>query len=125
MALKQDELIKIVEKILSLDDQMRFAAIIDLKGNIVEGIMKEGKSSLESQKQEELFCKQVADRREMRESFNAELGKVRFVNVEREKVTQIVVYSKKKTVFVTMEPEITFEKKSDIINNVKKITSNL
>ena len=118
MALKQDELIKIVEKILSLDDQMRFAAIIDLKGNIVEGIMKEGKSSLESQKQEELFCKQVADRREMRESFNAELGKVRFVNVEREKVTQIVVYSKKKTVFVTMEPEITFEKKSDIINNM-------
>jgi len=125
MALKQDELIKIVEKILSLDDQMRFAAIIDLKGNIVEGIMKEGKSSLESQKQEELFCKQVADRREMRESFNAELGKVRFVNVEREKVTQIVVYSKKKTVFVTMEPEITFEKKSDIINNIKKLTLNL
>ena len=125
MALKQDELIKIVEKILSLDDQMRFAAIIDLKGSIVEGIMKEGKSSLESQKQEELFCKQVADRREMRESFNAELGKVRFVNVEREKVTQIVVYSKKKTVFVTMEPEITFEKKSDIINNIKKLTLNL
>ena len=125
MALKQDELIKIVEKILSLDDQMRFAAIIDLKGHIVEGIMKEGKSSLESQKQEELFCKQVADRREMRESFNAELGKVRFVNVEREKVTQIVVYSKKKTVFVTMEPEITFEKKSDIINNIKKLTTNL
>ena len=125
MALKQDELIKIVEKILSLDDQMRFAAIIDLKDSIVEGIMKEGKSSLESQKQEELFCKQVADRREMRESFNAELGKVRFVNVEREKVTQIVVYSKKKTVFVTMEPEITFENKSDIINNIKKLTSNL
>jgi len=125
MALKQDELIKIVEKILSLDDQMRFAAIIDLKGNIVEGIMKEGKSSLESQKQEELFCKQVSDRRKMRESFNDELGKVRFVNVEREKVTQIVVYSKKKTVFVTMEPEITFEKKSDIINNIKKLTLNL
>ena len=125
MALKQDELIKIVEKILSLDDQMRFAAIIDLKGHIVEGIMKEGKSSLESQKQEELFCKQVADRREMRESCNAELGKVRFVNVEREKVTQIVVYSKKKTVFVTMEPELTFEKKSDIINNIKKLTLNL
>jgi len=125
MALKQDELIKIVEKILSLDDQMRFAAIIDLKGNIVEGIMKEGKASLESQKQEELFCKQVADRRKMRESFNDELGKVRFVNVEREKVTQIVVYSKKRTVFVTMEPEITFEKKSDIINNIKKLTSNL
>ena len=125
MALKQDELIKIVEKILSLDDQMRFAAIIDLKGNIVEGIMKEGKSSLESQKQEELFCKQVAKRRTMRQDFDNELGKVRFVNVEREKVTQLVIYSKKKTVFVTMEPEVTIQTKMDIINNIKKLTSSL
>jgi len=125
MALKQDELIKIVESILSLDDQMRFAAIIDLKGNIVEGIMKEGKSSLESQKQEELFCKQVAKRRMMRQDFDNELGKVRFVNVEREKVTQLVIYSKKKTVFVTMEPEVTIQTKMDIINNIKKLTLNL
>lgn len=125
MALKQDELIKIVEDILALDEQMRFAAIIDLKGNIVEGIMKAGKTSLESQKQEELFCKQVSDRRKMRQGFDDELGKVRFVNVEREKVTQIVVYSKKKTVFVTIEPEITVQKKMDIINNIKKLTLNL
>jgi hypothetical protein len=40
---------KITEKILSLHKKMRFVAIIDLKGNIVEGIMKEGKASLESQ----------------------------------------------------------------------------
>jgi hypothetical protein len=125
MALKQDELIKIVEKILSLDDEMRFVAIIDLKGNIIEGIMKSGKTSLESQKQEELFCKQVSDRRKVREAFNDELGKVRYVNVEREKVTQLVVYSKKKTIFVTMEPEITFDKKSDIVKKIKKLTSNL
>jgi len=125
MALKQEELIKIVEKILSLDEQMRFAAIIDLKGKIIEGIMNEGKTSLESQKQEELFCKQVADRRKMRQEFDNELGKVRYVNVEREKVTQIVVYSKKNTIFVTMEPEITLQKKTDIINNIKKLTSNL
>ena len=104
---------------------MRFAAIIDLKGKIVEGIMKEGKTSLESQKQEELFCKQVADRRKMRQEFDNELGKVRYVNVEREKVTQIVVYSKKNTIFVTMEPEITLQKKTDIINNIKKLTSNI
>ena len=55
MALKQDELIKIVEDILALDEQMRFAAIIDLKGNIVEGIMKAGKTSLESQSRKNCF----------------------------------------------------------------------
>ena len=62
---KQD-LLAIIEKIISLDSQMRFASIIDLKGNIVEGIMKTGKNSLETQRQEENFCKQVSQRRKMK-----------------------------------------------------------
>ena len=48
----KQNLLEIVEKIVSLDSKMRFASIIDHNGNILEGIMKEGKSSLESQKQE-------------------------------------------------------------------------
>ena len=56
---KQD-LLAIIEKIISLDSQMRFASINELKGNIVEGIMKTGKNSLETQRQEENFCKQVS-----------------------------------------------------------------
>jgi len=39
---------------------MRFAAITDLNGKILEGIMKENKSSLESQKQQEKCCKDAA-----------------------------------------------------------------
>ena len=97
-------LLEIVEKIVNLDSHMRFAAIIDLNGNIVEGIMNEGKTSLESQKQEEYFCKQVADRRKMRQEFDRPLGKVRYVHVEREKVTQFVIYTKRKTLYVTIEP---------------------
>ena len=104
-------LLEIVEKIVNLDSHMRFAAIIDLNGNIVEGIMKEGKTSLESQKQEEYFCKQVADRRKMRQEFDRPLGKVRYVHVEREKVTQFVIYTKRKTLFVTIEPELSISRK--------------
>ena len=118
-------LITIVEKIVNLDSHMRFAAIIDLKGNIVEGIMKEGKTSLESQKQEEYFCKQVADRRKMRQEFDRQLGKVRYVHVEREKVTQFVIYTKRKTLFVTIEPELSIARKMKIINSIKRITANI
>ena len=118
-------LLEIVEKIVNLDSHMRFAAIIDLNGNIVEGIMKEGKTSLESQKQEEYFCKQVADRRKMRQEFDRPLGKVRYVHVEREKVTQFVIYTKRKTLFVTIEPELSISKKMKIINSIKRITANI
>ena len=118
-------LLVIVDKIVNLDNHMRFAAIIDLNGNIVEGIMKEGKTSLESQKQEEYFCKQVADRRKMRQEFDRPLGKVRYVHVEREKVTQFVIYTKRKTLFVTIEPELSISKKMKIINSIKRITANI
>ena len=119
---KSASLMEIVEDIVDTDPSMRFAAIIDLKGNILESIMKEGKTSLKNQKEEEHFCKQVAQRRKMRSGFDKGLGKVRYVQVEREKVTQIVVYPKRKTVYFTIEPEISPAKKMRIINKVKKIT---
>lgn len=119
------DLMGIAEKIIKIDSKVRFVAIIDLKGNIVEGIMKEGKTSLESQREEEHFCKQVAERRKMRKGFDKTLGKVRYVHVEREKVTQLVVYTPKYTVFVTVEPEISITKKVSIVNTVKKIVSKI
>lgn len=119
------DLIPIVEDILSIDQGMRFAAIIDLKGNISESIMKEGKTSLKSQKEEEHFCKQVALRRKIRNEFNKSLGKVDYVHIEREKVTQIVVYPKRKTVYVTIEPNMDIIKKLKIVKLIKEKTAQL
>ena len=121
----KQNLLEIVEKIVALDSNMRFASIIDLHGNILEGIMNEGKTSLESQKQEEYFCKQVAKRRKMRKEFDRQLGKVRYVHVEREKVTQFAIYTKRKIVFVTLEPELTIQRKMKIVNSIKRITANI
>lgn len=119
------DLIPIVEDILSTDPGMRFAAIIDLRGNISEAIMKEGKTSLKTQKEEEYFCKQVAIRRKIRNEFNKSLGKVNYVHIEREKVTQIVLYPKRKTVYVTMEPDLDIDRKLEIVEIIKRKTAQL
>ena len=121
----EDELLEIVENILSLDPAMRFAAILDLKGNILDGIMKESKTSLESQKQQEKFCKDAAKARIMREKYNDSLGKVRYIHNERENVTQIISYAPNCTIFVTMEPELRINKKLQIITKIKKMTAHL
>ena len=118
-------LLQIVESIIGLDPEMRFTAIIDPKGNIREAIMKEGKTSLKSQKEEEHFCKQVAQRRTMRKEFDRSLGKVRYVHVEREKVTQMVIYTKRNIIYFTMEPEMPTSTKIRIITKIKKITASL
>ncbi|MCA9812725.1 MAG: hypothetical protein KC483_07670 [Nitrosarchaeum sp.] len=116
------DLLKLVQQMLDLDPKMRFAAIIDPKGNIREAIMKTGKTNLKSQKEEEHFCKQVAQRRAMRKEFDKSLGKVRYVHVEREKVSQMVIYTKRNTVYITLEPEMPIEDKIKIIMKIKKIT---
>lgn len=119
------DLLKLVESMIDLDPKMRFAAIIDTKGNIREAIMKSGKTSLKTQKEEEHFCKQIAQRRKMRREFDRTLGKVRYVHVEREKVTQMVTYAKRNTVYFTMEPEMPINTKIRIITKIKKLTANL
>ena len=122
---KETELLVIVEKILKLDPAMRFAAILDLDGNILEGIMQENKTSLESQKQQEKFCKDAAKARKMREVYDDTLGKVRYIHTERENVTQITSYTPNSTIFITMEPELRINKKLQIVTRIKKITADL
>ncbi|MCG3780291.1 MAG: hypothetical protein MT334_05360 [Candidatus Nitrosopumilus limneticus] len=122
---KKIDYLKLVEKIVNLNSKMRFAAIIDTNGNIREGIMKTGQTSLNSQKEEEHFCKQVAQRRTMRNEFNRSLGKVRYVHVEREKVSQLVIYTKRNIVFFTMEPETPMSTKIQLISKIKILTANI
>ena len=125
VAKKKIDLLGLVEKIVGLNSKMRFAAIIDANGNIREGIMKKGQTSLNSQKEEEHFCKQVAERRTMRKEFNRSLGKVRYIHVEREKVSQLVIYTKRNIVFFTMEPETPMSIKIQLITKIKKITADI
>jgi len=122
---KKTDLLELIEDIIDLDAKMRFAAIIDKKGNVVESIMKAGKTSLKTQKEEEHFCKQVSQRRKMRHEFDKHLGKVRYVHVEREKITQLVIYTKNKTIYFTVEPEMSINKKLRLVMRIKKMTSHL
>jgi len=122
---KDEQLLKVVEKFLALNTAMRFASILDLKGNIIEGIMKDRKTSLETQKQQEKFCIDAAKARKMREVYDRKLGKVRYVHTERENVTQITVYVKKYTIFITLEPELSVNKKLQIVTKIKTIASKL
>ena len=121
-ARKKIDLLDITQQIVSLNPKMRFAAIIDSKGNIREGIMKKGQTSLNSQKEEEHFCKQVAQRRAMRKEFDRSLGKVNYIHVERENVSQLVIYTKRNIVFFTVEPETPITTKIKLVDKIKAIT---
>jgi hypothetical protein len=115
----------LIQKIGKLHKKIRFVAIINKNGKILKTEMRDEVPSLLKTKNEEKFCQDVTVRRKMREEFDNSLGKVRFVNVERENISQIVMYAKTKSLFVTVEPEISIQDKTKIISQLKRLTTNL
>ena len=122
---KTNNLDMLIQKIGKLHKKIRFVAIINKNGKILKTEMRDEVPSLLKTKNEEKFCQDVTVRRKMREEFDKSLGKVRFVNVERENISQIVMYAKTKSLFVTVEPEISIKDKTKIISQLKKLTANL
>ena len=122
---EKKELDSLIKKIGKLHKMIRFVAIIQKNGKIIKSEMRDEVPSLLKTKNEEKFCQDVTVRRKMREEFDKALGKVRFVNVERENISQIVMYAKTKSLFVTVEPEISINDKTKIISQIKKLTANL
>ena len=122
---EKNELNLLIKKIGKLHKMIRFVAIINKNGKIIKSEMRDEVPSLLKTKNEEKFCQDVTVRRKMREEFDKTLGKVRFVNVERENISQIVMYAKTKSLFVTVEPEISVNDKTKIISQIKTLTSTL
>ena len=81
-----DELEKICQKIIRLDPKMRSARLINSRGHLTAGGMRDGVFSLEDQKQDEMMFMELALRVRMRHEFDAEFGEVHFSMSYRDKV---------------------------------------
>jgi len=81
-----EELEKICQKIIKLDPKMRSARLINSRGHLIAGGMKDGVFSLEAQKQDEMMFMELALRVRMRHEFDGEFGEVHFSMSYREKV---------------------------------------
>ena len=81
-----EELEKICQDIIKLDDKMRSARLINSRGHLIAGGMKKGLLSLEAQKQEEMMFMELALRVRMRHEFDNEFGEVHVSMSYRDKV---------------------------------------
>ena len=82
----EDKLEKICQKIIRLDPKMRSARLINSRGHLIAGGMKEGVFSLEAQKQDEMMFMELALCVRMRREFDHEFGEVHFSMSYRDKV---------------------------------------
>ncbi len=101
-------------QVFALDDDVRYAGIIDDTGVLIAGGMKKGIDSLTDQSNEELYLAQTALRKSMRHRFDNTLGKARFAYVERDKVSILTFYLNGHTLVITLEPNLNSHTAMDI-----------
>ena len=106
---KVEELEKICQKIIKLDPKMRSARLINSRGHLIAGGMKDGLLSLEAQKQDEMMFMELALRVRMRHEFDNEFGEVHFSMSYRDKVIVMSFPLTNDDVFlISCEKEIDF-----------------
>ena len=120
-----EKLEKICQKIIKLDPKMRSARIINSRGHMVSGGMKDGLLSLEAQKQDEMMFMELSLRVRMRHEFDKEFGIVHFSMSYRDKVIVMSFpLTNADVMFVSCEKAIDFGKISfkilKIIESLKK-----
>ena len=77
---------KLCTDVQNVDPKIRFAGVINPRGRLVAGGMKEGIEPLENPKDDEMLFMELSLRARMRHEFDSEFGKVKFSMSYREKV---------------------------------------
>jgi len=96
---------KICNSILELNDKIRFAGVINERGRLVSGRMKENVEPLENEKDDEMIFMELALRVKMRKEFDKQLGAVNFAMASRERVLAISVGINDDILYVVAEPD--------------------
>ncbi len=114
---------KILDAIFALNNDIRYAGLIDETGILIAGGMRHGIDSIVDQPSEELYLTHTALRKSMRERFDDTMGQSRFVYVEREKLSLLTFYLDKKMLLITLEPSLDSHVIMDLAEDVLDIFS--
>ena len=113
---------KICDDIKKLDG-IRFAGVINERGKLVEGGMKQDIQTLSGKKDDEMLFMELVLRVKMRQEFDTQLGKVSFAMALRDKVLEMSFPLDKSVLFVVAEPSVSYatmpQKILGIINSQK------
>ena len=90
---------------MSLDPKVRFAGVINERGRLVAGGMRESIKSLEDERDDEMIFMELALRVKMRKEFDRQLGEVKFALALRQRVLAISVPINSDILYAVFEPD--------------------
>ena len=105
MSAKIYDYTKICNSVFDVDPKIRFVGVINERGRLVAGGMKENVEPLESEKDDEMIFMELALRVKMRKEFDKQLGPVNFAMASRERALAISVIINDDILYVVSEPD--------------------
>ncbi|MEK0339848.1 MAG: DUF6659 family protein [Nitrosopumilus sp.] len=105
MSAKIYDYAKICNSILSIDPKIRFVGVINERGRLVAGGMRDNVEPLENEKDDETIFMELALRVKMRKEFDKQLGSVNFALASRERALAISVIINDDILYVVSEPD--------------------
>ncbi|NIT99838.1 MAG: hypothetical protein GWN01_02500, partial [Nitrosopumilaceae archaeon] len=100
---------KKIDGILKIED-IRFAAFIDEKGDVIQGRFHEGLVPLEDEKQRQKLYQELALRVSTRRRFDAPLGRVKYSASRREKIVMMSFPYDSVILLITAEPNVNIDR---------------
>ena len=98
----------ICEQIKKLDNKIRFAGVINERGKLIEGGMRDGIQALSSAKDDEMLFMELVLRVKMRQEFDTQLGPVKFAMALRDKVLEMSFLIDNYVLFVVSESDVDY-----------------
>ena len=111
---------KICKSIMTLDPKIRFAGVINERGRLVAGGMRENVEPLESKKDDEMIFMELALRVKMRKEFDKQLGTVNFAMASRQRAIAMSFPLGEDILYVVSEPDADY---AALAKKVLKITN--
>jgi len=96
---------KICKTVSSIDPKIRFVGVINERGRLVAGGMKENVVPLENEKDDEMLYMELALRVKMRKEFDKQLGHVNFALASRERALAMSFLINDDILYVVLEPD--------------------
>ena len=89
-------------------DKIRFAGVINERGKLIEGGLKDGVIPLSSERDDEMLFMELVLRVKMRQEFDKQLGKVKFAMALRDRVLEMSFLIDNYVLFVVSESDVDY-----------------
>jgi len=99
---------KICDKVKQLDSEIRFAGVINQRGRLVAGGIKEGIKPLSSKRDDEMLFMELALRVKMRKEFDKQLGRVNFAMASRGRSMEMSIPIGDDILYIIGEPSVNY-----------------